>query len=207
MKKIISLLLIYCLVIQIPLTHLGCTSFYPTEENKSLSNYNNYEGRILLKLKDNTELEITPKNSFFVDRPSELIYGSGLEFNYTNKKNTYFTGIIEKDMIDSTKLIEYNSNQYIEYWMKDNRKLTMEVKKLLTITPDSGSNFWLVMDNNKDEIRKIYDSDIEEIQVLKTNWVTTSFLISGGIVLVSLIYLIINPPLGRGPIFSGHESF
>lgn len=134
MKKIISVILIYCILIQIPLTHLGCKSFYPTEENKSLSNYNNYEGRILLKLKDNTELEVAHKYSVF-------------------------------------------------------------------ITPDSGSGFWLVMENNKDEPRKIYDSDIEGIQVLKTNWVTTSLLIIGGVALVAVVgfFIIYSPPsLGHG---------
>lgn len=133
-------------------------------------------------MKDNTELETTPKNCFFIEKPSEFTLGIGLEFNYEYKKFLKFNGIIETNKIDSTDFVEFNKKHFQIYWMSDNRKLIIE-KELYSVTPDSGSGFWLVI-NNKEKIRKIYDSDIKEIRVLKTNWGATSLLIVCGILLV-----------------------
>jgi len=58
---------------------------------------------------------------------------------------------------------------------------------MFSTTPDSGSSFWLVYDNNKNEIRKVHDSEIEAVEIQKTNWVATSFLIIIGAVALTLL--------------------
>ncbi|MEJ2614392.1 MAG: hypothetical protein P8Z35_05515, partial [Ignavibacteriaceae bacterium] len=184
--KIIVSILISCMLLQLQFTQIGCTSFYPVNDNNKLVEYNNYSGKILLKLKDKTELNINPKYSIFIDKPSDLIYGTGSEFNYKDRKSFDFKGIIEKDAIDSGKVIESNSTAYHLYWTRNNRRLSFKVGKVFSIAPDSGSGFWLVFDNNRDEYKKIYDRDIAEIQVQKTNWVTTSILILLGIGVLAL---------------------
>jgi len=133
------------MLIQIPLTHLGCTSFYPTGD-ADLSKYSNHEGSILLKLKDKSELEVPQKCSLF----------------------------IEKGKIDQAKLSEYNSTLY---WTKDYRRLRSEVDEIVSTLPNSADSFWLVMDDKENEIKKICAGDIEEIQIQKINWVTTSILV------------------------------
>jgi len=96
-------------------------------------------------------------------------------------------GIIENNKIDSTRLFnEYNSTPHYVYWMNDKRRLSFKEEKIFSITADSGCGFWVVVDNNKVVFRKIYDADIEEIQVLKTNWIATSILILLGISLIAL---------------------
>ncbi len=140
--KIISYFLIYCFVIQTLLYGNGCMSFYPTEGENNLMLYKNGNERLLIKLKDKSEIEI-PENSIC---------------------------LIEKDKIDSSKVEEVYSNFYKIYWMKDNQKLVFKLGETYKFVPDSGNGFWFVMDKDKKEFKQIYDNDIAEIQERKTNW-------------------------------------
>jgi len=98
------------MLIQIPLTQVGCTSFYPAGDN-DLSKYSEESG-ILLRMKDKTDLDISPENSVFIDSSAEFIYAVGKEYNYSTKKLSDFKGVIEKDKIDSAKFFEINSTKY-----------------------------------------------------------------------------------------------
>ena len=40
------------------------------------------------------------------------------------------------------------------------------------------SRFWIVLDSDNNALRKIDSTDVEEIQIHKTNWVTTSILLA-----------------------------
>jgi len=184
--KIISSILVFCMLIQIPLTQVGCTSFYPTGDN-DLSKYS-AESRLLLKMKDKTDLDITPADCVSIDSSSELIYAIGKEYNYETKKFSDFDGVIEKEKIDSAKFLESNSKKYYIYWINDNRKIICE-REAYPIAPDSGSSFWLMYDNNKNEARKIYNSDIEMVEIQKTNWLATSFLIFMGAAVLTFAIL------------------
>ncbi len=183
-KQIISSILIFCMLIQIHLTQVGCTSFYPAGDN-DLSKYSEESG-LLLRMQDKTDLDISPANSVFIDSSAEFIYAVGKEYNYSTKKLSDFKGVIEKDKIDSAKFFEINSTKYYICWLNDNRKITCE-KEMFSTTPDSGSSFWLVYDNNKNEIRKVHDSEIEAVEIQKTNWVATSFLILIGAAALTLL--------------------
>lgn len=183
-KQIITLILIFCILVQIPLTQAGCTSFYPTGDN-DLSKYSS-ESRLLLRMKDKTDLDITPANSVFIDSSIEFIYAIGKEYNYDTKKFSDFAGVIEKGKIDSAKFLESNSKKYYIYWINDNRKITCE-REAYSMASDSAGSFWVVYDNNKNEARKIYNSDIETVEVRKTNWLATSFLIVLGAVALTLL--------------------
>jgi hypothetical protein len=198
-KQIISSILISCILIQIPLTHFGCTSFYPTEDN-NLSKYHNYEGNLLLKMKDATELRITPMNSFCVKSESEFIYGIGKEYNFKSKESSDFAGIIEKNKIDSSKLIENQSTPYRIYWLHDNRKIICE-KEIFCTAP----GFWSVLDNNMHEFRKIYDCEIETIEIQETNWLKTSALIVLGTALVLFVVAFLYVQSGGLNIGGGWE--
>ena len=185
-KQIISSILIFCMLIQVPLTHIGCTSFYPPGEEDNLSDLINSKEGLLLKLKDETEIETIPNNYFYLDKPVEFIYGIGHQYKYENKRSTVFKGFIEKDKIDSCRVIEYNSILYHIYWMKDNRILNFEEDKIITVAPDSGKNIWLLVDDSNKRFIKISDSEISEVQVSKINWVTTSIVMVLGIGLLVL---------------------
>lgn len=70
-------------------------SFYSTNGNNHLSAYKNYKGKILIKLKDGSEFEVS-RNEIF---------------------------LVEKDKIDSIEIASYNSRPYEIYWLKNGRNL------------------------------------------------------------------------------------
>ncbi len=186
-KPIISGILIYCILIQTLITNIGCTSFYPAEGINNLAHFKDYENNILLKLSDNSYLAITPKRFFFVNQPANLVYGTGSVYDYKTKKISGFTGFIEKKVIDSSLVVKVLDEAIHVYWTKDSKKYAFENKDVITITPDSGKYFWIVRDDFTGKFRKINNSDIQEIQLQKTNWVRTSLLITAAAGLVAVI--------------------
>lgn len=171
--KIISTLLIYCILIQVLFTGTGCMSFYSTNGDDNLADYKNYDGKILLKLKDGTEAEV-PQNGILD---------------------------IEKNGVDSTKIIEYHSKPYEIYWMKSKRMLLFDMDKSVKEVPDTNSDFWAVVDDHDTRaLRKIYDNDIDEIQIQKVNPVTTGLFIFA--ILASVFAVIAATHLPKkGPYF------
>ncbi|MGE5806962.1 MAG: hypothetical protein ACM34M_14305, partial [Ignavibacteria bacterium] len=117
----------------------------------------------------------------------ESIYGNGKLYNYETRKLSDFKGFIEKDKIDSSKVIENNSILYHQFWLKDNRSLSFEEDKIIRVAPDPGKNIWLVLDENEMKLIKISDSEISEVQVPKINWITTSIVSVLGIGLLILL--------------------
>lgn len=164
-NKLISWILIYCLLIQIPLMDMGCMSFYSTEKDNNLANYQNYDNDILVKLKDSTEIKIPEGGIYFIN----------------------------KDKIDSSKAIADNSGHYQFYWMNNGKRFIFGLENDYNLSPDSISNFYIVMDKNKNEFRKIYDNDIKEIRLQKTNGVIIAALAVTSVTAIILISLIINP--------------
>jgi len=189
-KKIISALLIYCLLVQTLLIDAGCRSFLPAGENDALADYKNYEYRILLKLKDNTFIIVAPDNFIFVDQPADLIFGEGSEYNYKTKENSDFIGTIEKKDIDSNLVTGRGTEVYHLFWTVDSKKYTFEKDNFISIIPDSGKNFWIVRDYYNGRFSKITDDDISEIKIEKTNWILTSLLIfvSAGLILIGILF-------------------
>ena len=93
-KKIITYLLIYCIIIEPSLLNMGCTSFYPVEGANNLDDYRYYEEEILIRLKNGDELIVYPGDLYFVNRNSEFIYARGEEYNFNTNNSTSFNGII-----------------------------------------------------------------------------------------------------------------
>ena len=184
--KIISSILIFCTLVQIPLTQVGCTSFYPLGEDDNLSKHINSKKELLLKLKDQTEVYVLPDNYFYLDKPVEFIYGIGSQYNYENQRISVFEGFIEIDKIDSCKVIENNSILHHLFWLKDKRRLSFEEDKIIRAVPDSLKYTWLLVEYNKPKLIEISNSEISEVQVRKINWVTTSIASVLGIGLLVL---------------------
>lgn len=180
-KRIISSVLIYCILIQLTYTYTGCTSLYPVSNNNPA--LSDYEGELLLKLKDKRELHINTQNAFYIETPSNLFYCVGKEYNFTTKKLSDFKGIIERDKIDSSEVKMYNLNNVTAYWLNDNRKISCE-KELYSITPDSGAGYWLALDNSNYKVWKVFDREIQYIFKKETNVAATV-----GLVVVSALVL------------------
>ena len=190
--KIISYLLIYCLIIEPSLLNMGCTSFYPSEGTKNLNDYRNHEGKILIRLKNGVELIVNPKNLYFVDRNSEFIYAEGNEFNFVTKSTTSFNGVILPGKIDSEKVIENNSDIYHLFWMQDNTKLIIEDENLYRAAPDSQSGYWMLVDSYRKEFHKIYNSDIAGIEIQDIDWDKTSMVIALGLGISIVLIILLN---------------
>lgn len=188
LKKIFIYLLIDCFLIQIIITNSGCMSFYPIEDYTNLGKYKNYKGNILIRLKDESELEVNPtKNLYLVDKFSKFIYGRGEKFDNKTQKYSDFKGIIDNDKIDSSKITRNSLNVYHVFWMNDGSSLIFKEGDINYLT-DSVNNFWVVRENKKFKFRKIYDRDIEEIQIQKVNVAETTILV---VVLAGVVALMI----------------
>jgi hypothetical protein len=159
--KVIASFLIYCFIFQIPFMSTGCTSFYPVAGGDNIANYLNYEGDLLLKLKDGTEIEV-PRHGIFY---------------------------IEQDKIDSDKIVEYYSNFYGQYWMEGDKKSTFNLGKTPNLNLDTTANFYFVLGNN-DIFRQIFDNDIAEFQIQKVDDTKTTWLFVGVICLIIAGFII-----------------
>ena len=187
-KKIISFVLLNSLLVQIMLMSLGCHAFYLPNNDKDLEENINSKERLQLKLKDQTQLDLESGSYFFIDKPSEFIYGIGYKYGFSNRMGPKFVGSLSKNEIDSTQTFIYGSTIVIKYWLKNNESIMFEKEKIIQISPASGSGFWIVLDRDESALRKIDNTDIEEIQIHKTNWVATIALLAviTGIITMSI---------------------
>lgn len=188
-KKIISILLVYCLLFQLPFAGLGCTSFYSAKGIINLEHFKDYDREILIKLEDNSELQIAPKQFYFVNKPTELIFGTGKVYDFINRKSSDFSGAIQNDIIDSNSVISVDSSTYHFFWTKDSKKYIFENSEFIKITQDSGKYFWIVRDDNTGKFRKIKNSSIQEIQVQEDDIVSTGLLAATA---MTLLYICIG---------------
>lgn len=164
-RKFVSTLLLYSLLIQLPFGGSGCTSFYTAKGIINLGHFKDYEGKILLILKDNSEMIISPKLFYFVNKPDDLIFGTGIFYDFNTKKNSDFAGAIRNDIIDSIAVVSDDFSTYHLFWTKDAKRYVFKNTEFITITPESGQYFWIVRDDNTGEFKKIKNSNIQEIQL------------------------------------------
>ena len=82
--------------------------------------------------------------------------------------------------------------------------IMFEKEKILNITPASGSGFWIVLDSDESALRMIDYEDIEEIQIHKTNWITTIALLA---VITGIIAISIASSQFPGGVSAGGGSF
>jgi hypothetical protein len=131
--KIISTVIIYSLLIQIALISPGCMSTFPINGGNEPANYRDYKNKISIVLKDRNEVEVYPKNLYYVPADSEFIYGEGDEYSYlpeAYRKFTAFKGIISPAAIDSEAVVNSNSTIYHIIYIKDIKRLSIAAKDL-----------------------------------------------------------------------------
>jgi hypothetical protein len=157
-------------------------SFYPSKEGNNLILHKDKNSKILIKLKDNSELAFTPgKDLVFLNKSSKFIYAQGAEYNSKLNKDSYFKGIIDSDEIDSSKVTERNNHIF---WMNNGNRLTIKNDNINYLT--DSTNFWVVKNLEEWKFRKMCDSEIQEIQTQRINWIKTSLfvLVIGGILVL-----------------------
>jgi hypothetical protein len=203
-KKIVSYVLLNSLLVQIMLTSLGCHAFYPPNDNKDLEENINSKERLLIKLKDQTQLDLESGSYLFVNKPSEFICGIGYKYGFSNRTGPKFISSLSKNEIDSNQTFIYGSTIVIKYWLNNNENIMFEKEKILNITPASGSGFWIVLDSDESALRMIEYADIEEIQIHKTNWVATIALLA---VITGIIAMSIAASQFSGGVSAGAGSF
>ncbi len=125
-------------------------SFYSTKGNNDLSAYKNYKGKILIKLKNGSECEV-PENGII---------------------------LVEKNNTDSIEAASYNSKPYEIYWLKNGRNLPFDMDESFNSSQDTINDFWAVMNGSTGKLRKVYDYDIDEIEIQEVNNLKTGLLIS-----------------------------
>lgn len=190
MKKLISTLLIIAFIFEITLTSAGCNAFYPPLNDEELQTNIALKNQLLLKLKDHSQLVLRQGEYTFIDKPSDLIFGIGRKFNYQTKKDSLFIGSFHFNEIDSATTLEKGLSVYHKYYLSDNSSIVFEGTKMFKVTPDSGSKYWITF-NNLNELQKIKQDEIEEIQVLKTDVTSTIIAFIGIGVILGLIVLLI----------------
>jgi hypothetical protein len=156
MKKYISAVLIYSLLVQMVLTNAGCTSFYPV--TGELSNFVKYDNDIMLIMKDITEIEV-PKNGVF---------------------------FIEKERIDSSKTEYLNDDVYQIFWMKDKKKISFKVNTPLEYSSDTLDGYYFVLNKTNNEFKIVDKNDIAEIQEQKSDPTKNILLVCAIVVAISI---------------------
>jgi len=174
-RKIISYILIFCLLVQLPIANIGCRAAFPTGDN-DLSKYANENEHIIIKLKDDTEIETNGEYIFLIKDSSEFFYGKGDKYDYEDNTLSNFNDTFYNFDIDSTKSITNNSKSYQLFWMKNNTRLSFEAGNIFSFKPDSGKSCWAVKEYSEGSVKsnkpiRIYDNDISEVQEFKTTWV------------------------------------
>jgi len=144
-KKILISLLIVSFF-----NYIGCYSYY------TLSNKDIKEGKpepnesIKLVLKDGSEFECEPLSNyednnlfyFRVDTPGTYLVGRGDVSNMSTGVNSNFNGVIQEDMIDSSRIVIIKSLERYSVWTKNNERLLFNNGYYVTITPE----YYLIMD-------------------------------------------------------------
>jgi len=164
--------------------YIGCYSYYTLTEEEINAGRPYPDDEIRLVLKDSTEVDFGPPVTHFndddfylnLDKPDSLLIGSGDIFDPNTKVKKNYQGIVELEMIDSSKTIDVDSKSYSVYWLKDYNRLSFEEGYFAEIFPEQGTGYYVLEPPNP--IQKISLNEIKEIQVNKINWYMTGSLIA-----------------------------
>lgn len=176
MKEIISSMLNYIVLLQFIISTFSCKTFSPSIDDKEIISNIDMKNSILLRLKNKTELQLRQGEYVYVNKPLNLIFGKGRRFNYQTKKISLNTGTIYLNEIDSVTIQKVGLISYYKYLLKDSSSFIFEETKMMSVTPDYGSMFWIFF-NNQDELQIIKQNEIDEILVLKPDTISTIFTI------------------------------
>jgi len=176
--------------------YIGCYSYYTLTEEEINAGRPYPDDEIRLVLKDSTKVDFGPPVTHFndddfylnLDKPDSLLIGSGKIFNPITKAKKNYQGIVEVEIIDSSKTFNVDSKLYSVYWLKDDNRLSFEEGYFAEIFPGQGTGYYIL--EPPDPMKKISFNEVKEIQVSKINWYVTGSLIAlyvaAGIVLGAL---------------------
>ncbi len=188
-KSIISYILIFCILIEVPIINFGCYSYYSLNDNKNKAKSLKEYKRTKFILKDDSEVNALSKNCFLFDKDTALYYGAGLLYHGKEIKPNNFEGFINKRNIDSITFINSKPNPHDLYWLKDNDMLKIDENKIIDLSKTNGTQRWLVKDNSG-ELQVIFSKDINEIQIQKINKLNTSLFVGSIILFYVLLYFL-----------------
>ena len=107
-----------------------------------------------------------------IDKPSSMLIGSGDKIDKKTGNRSNFKGIVRGDMIDSSRVVNLNSQEYCIYWTKDNYRLSFKKGEYIYILPEQGTGFFICRPFELERI--IAFNDIRKIDVKEvksdTNW-------------------------------------
>jgi hypothetical protein len=178
MKKVISLILIFSLIVQLP----GCYTFQSVE-NFDIVNLKDLDDRTLkIILIDGREFYSEKFHHTFVTDSPRVIIATGSRYKKPISKPETFKGIIYSDQIES---ISYNDkNKTYNILMTNEEIIRARDKDYFEVTADIEKGFWLWKDGNKTQINP---ETIKSIEVDEVNVINTVLLVSAGVLLIGLI--------------------
>jgi len=177
-KIIISLLVVSFL------NYVGCYSYstITTEEKKKRNPLAGESIRIIQH--GETEIECDSCSIVRLDDPSDFVIGIGELYDKGAKMPGRFEGIVERDKIDSSRIVQTDMKKCSIYWLKNNSRVAFNEGYFLDIKPDLGSGYYLGNGLIETNLHKF--EDVKEVQIEKINVFTTSLLVVGIIALVVL---------------------
>jgi|WetSurSiteA1Bulk_404760.scaffolds.fasta_scaffold03440_2 hypothetical protein len=195
-KKILISLLIVSFF-----NYIGCYSYY------TLSNKDIKEGKpepnesIKLVLKDGSEFECEPLSNyednnlfyFRVDTPGTYLVGRGDVSNMSTGVNSNFNGVIQEDMIDSSRIVIIKSLERYSVWTKNNERLLFNNGYYVTITPEQGTGYFIWAPNEK--VSRVSFDEIKEIQEISINWYTVIAL--SVVAITGIVFLLIDAKMQK----------
>lgn len=175
-------ILISMLVVSL-FNYIGCYSYYTLTEEEINAGRPYPDDEIRLVLRDSTKVDFGPPVTHFnddgfylnLDKPDSLLIGNGDIFNSITKAKKNYQGIVEVEMIDSSKTFSVDSKPYSVYWLKDHNRLSFEEGYFAEIFPGQGPGYYLL--EPPDPMKKISFDEVKEIQISKINWYVTGSLI------------------------------
>lgn len=94
---------------------------------------------------------------------------------------------LDREKIDSIKIMQYNSNQYQVFYMNYHKHFALRLDTSLNINSEPGVDEWLIY-GGKNEFSKVTRNDISDIYISKTDPIKTGILVVG---IVTTIFLIV----------------
>jgi len=177
--------------------YIGCYSYY------TISNEEIKEGKlepnesIKLVLKDGSEFECEPlsdyvdNNLFYfrVDTAGSYLMGRGDLSNMSTGVTSNFNGVIQENMIDSSRIVIINSLERYSVWTKNNEWLLFNDGYYVIITPEQGTGYFLWTSN--EEVRKVSFNEIKEIQESDINWYVGGLFIALSVAAITAIVFLL----------------
>jgi len=156
------------------LHYVGCYSYTAITEEEINAGRPYPDEKIKLILNDESEFEWGPQFNpnigagdiycLKVDEPGRFLIGSGDMINKSTLEKSSFKGIVQGDMIDSSRIFIVDSEEYSVYWIKDGNRLSFKKGEFIDVLPEQGTGYYLLEPNGLE--KKIPFDEIKEIKVV-----------------------------------------